>query len=133
MMAGANQEFSGGERRTVLICQGTGCTSSKSEHIRAALEQEVKMAGLHDVAVDFTGCHGFCQQGPIVVVEPENVFYTHVKVEDVSDIIQSHLLEGNPVARLFYRDPLTKKAIPVYRDIPFYKNQKRLILRNCGG
>lgn len=120
------------KRRKVLICQGTGCMSSKSDHIRAALEREVKTAGLQDVLVDFTGCHGFCQQGPIVVVEPENVFYARVKVEDVSDIVQSHLLKGNPVVRLFYRDPSTKEAVPAYRDIPFYKNQKRLILRNCG-
>ena len=61
----------------IMVCQGTGCTSSKSEQVREALEKGVKEAGLEDVAVDFTGCHGFCQQGPITVVEPDGIFYTH--------------------------------------------------------
>ena len=118
--------------RKVLVCQGTGCTSSKSEEIRRALENEVNQAGLSDVQVDFTGCHGFCQQGPIVVVEPEGIFYTHVKVEDATEIVHSHLKEGKPVERLFYRDPVTNEAIPTYQEINFYKKQTRLILRNCG-
>jgi NADH-quinone oxidoreductase subunit F len=120
-------------RRTrVLVCQGTGCTSSGSEEIRRALEHQVDEAGLQDVEVDFTGCHGFCQQGPIVVVEPEGIFYTHVKVEDVAEIVESHLTGGRPVERLFYRDPVTGEGIPTYREITFYKKQSRLILRNCG-
>jgi NADH-quinone oxidoreductase subunit F len=117
---------------TVLICQGTGCTSSKSEQIRTALEQETLKAGLQHVKVDYTGCHGFCQQGPIVVVEPEKIFYTHVTLDDVSDIVHSHLLKSEWVERLFYRDPVTGKAVPTYSEIAFYKKQKRLILRNCG-
>jgi NADH-quinone oxidoreductase subunit F len=120
-----------GQRR-VLVCQGTGCTSSSSEQIRRALEHEVEVAGLCDVEVDFTGCHGFCQQGPIVVVEPEGIFYTHVKVEDAVDIVRSHLKNGSPVERLFYRDPVTDEAIAIYQEVTFYKKQKRLILRNCG-
>ena len=67
-------------QRKVLICQGTGCTSSKSDQIRIALEQEVQQAGLDDITVDFTGCHGFCQQGPIVVVEPEGTFLISEKM-----------------------------------------------------
>jgi NADH-quinone oxidoreductase subunit F len=118
--------------RKVLVCQGTGCTSSRSEEIRNALEHEVSQMGLSNVEVDFTGCHGFCQQGPIVVVEPEGVFYTHVKVEDATDIVHSHLKEGKPVERLFYRDPVTGEAISTYQEINFYKKQTRLILRNCG-
>ena len=118
--------------RTVLVCQGTGCTSSSSEQIRELLEQEVRSAGLSDVTVDFTGCHGFCQQGPIVVVEPEGTFYTHVKIEDAADIVQQHLVRGRPVERLFYRDPVTNQAIANYSDVMFYKKQHRLILRNCG-
>ena len=85
---------------TVLICMGTGCVSSKSEQVRIALEQQVEEAGLSDVKVDFTGCHGFCQQGPIVIVEPEGIFYSHVKVEDATEIVHSHLKEGKPVERL---------------------------------
>ena len=65
---------------------------------------------MNDVDVDFTGCHGFCQQGPIAVVEPEGVFYTHVTVEDVPEIAESHLRDGKPVSRLFYVDPHTRRA-----------------------
>jgi NADH-quinone oxidoreductase subunit F len=116
----------------VLVCQGTGCTSSKSEEIRMALEHEVNRAGLSNIEVDFTGCHGFCQQGPIVVVEPDGIFYAHVKVEDATEIVYSHLKAGKPVERLYYRDPVTNEAIPTYQEINFYKKQTRLILRNCG-
>jgi NADH-quinone oxidoreductase subunit F len=123
--------FSDGHRK-VLVCQGTGCTSSRSEEIRSALEYEVNQAGLSNIEVDFTGCHGFCQQGPIVVVEPEGIFYTHVKVEDATEIVHSHLKDGKPVERLFYCDPVTGEAIPTYQEINFYKKQTRLILRNCG-
>jgi len=120
------------EHRKVLVCQGTGCTSSRSEEIRRALEHEVNRAGLSNIEVDFTGCHGFCQQGPIVVVEPEGTFYAHVKPEDAAEIVYSHLKEGKRVERLFYRDPATNETIPTYQEINFYKKQTRLILRNCG-
>jgi len=119
-------------QKTVLVCQGTGCTSSKSEQVRLAIEEEVHNAGLTDVKVDFTGCHGFCQQGPIVVVEPEGTFYAHVKVEDAVDIVRDHLASGKPVERLYYHDPVTDEPIARYSDIKFYKKQKRIILRNCG-
>ncbi|MBI2906290.1 MAG: NADH-quinone oxidoreductase subunit NuoF [Chloroflexi bacterium] len=121
-----------GGQRNVLVCQGTGCTSSKSEQIRMALEQESQQAGLGNVKVDFTGCHGFCQQGPIVVVEPEGIFYSRVKPEDAPEIVHSHLAGGEPVQRLFYCDPVTHEAIAHYKDINFYRKQRRLILRNCG-
>jgi len=117
---------------TVLVCEGTGCCSSNSEKIRHAIEQEVQDAGLTNVAVDFTGCHGFCQQGPIVVVEPQGTFYVKVTVDDVHDIVHQHLKEGTPVERLFYHDPVTDRPIATYKEIAFYKKQKRLILRNCG-
>jgi len=84
------------------------------------------------VDIKFTGCHGFCQRGPIVIVEPEGVFYSEVKVEDAPEIVQSHLQNGQPVERLFYRDPITDKPIPHYRDIPFYSKQQRIVLRNFG-
>ncbi len=120
------------EACTILICQGTGCTSSNSEKIREALEAGVAQAGLRTCKVDFTGCHGFCQQGPICIIEPEGIFYTHVKAGDVPEIVQSHLVNGAPVERLFYRDPVTGEAVPKYKNIKFYKKQTRLILRNCG-
>ncbi|MCK4697854.1 MAG: NADH-quinone oxidoreductase subunit NuoF, partial [Dehalococcoidia bacterium] len=132
MGANGDHEASPEGQRTIWVCQGTGCVSSKSEQIRIALEQEVEKAGLKNVKVDFTGCHGFCQQGPIAVVEPEGIFYTHVCVEDAAEIVNSHLKEGRPVERLFFRDPVTDEAIATYSEINFYKRQKRLILRNCG-
>jgi NADH-quinone oxidoreductase subunit F len=119
-------------QKTILVCHGTGCVSGKAFEIREALEKEVARLKLKDVAVDFTGCHGFCQQGPIAVVEPEGIFYTKVTVDDVPEIVQSHLRDGKPVARLFYHDPVTDEAIPYHKDITFYKQQTRLILRNCG-
>jgi NADH-quinone oxidoreductase subunit F len=82
--------------------------------------------------IDFTGCHGFCEQGPNVVIEPDGIFYTHVEVEDASDIVSSHLRDSKPVERLFYRDPVSRQAIPLYSDIKFYEGQQRIILRNCG-
>ncbi len=118
--------------RTVFVCQGTGCLSSESGPVYEALRAEVARLGLRDVEVDFTGCHGFCEQGPNVVVEPEGIFYTHVQSEDAAEIVHSHLRDGKPVERLFYRDPVTNKAIPYYSEINFYKKQQRIILRNCG-
>jgi len=120
------------EWRTVLICRGTGCESSRSAEIQTEMEAETTRLGLADVRVKFTGCHGFCQYGPIVVIEPEGVFYTQVKVEDVPEIVQSHLVDDQIVMRLVYRDPVTAEPIPHYRDIPFYHKQQRIILRRCG-
>jgi NADH-quinone oxidoreductase subunit F len=120
-------------RLRVLVCESTACASSKSADIRAGLEAAVSRLGLADrVEVGFTGCHGFCQKGPIVVVEPEGIFYCQVKPGDADEIAESHLAKGEPVKRLFYRHPVTKEAVPRYEDIGFYKSQHRLILRNCG-
>jgi NADH:ubiquinone oxidoreductase subunit F (NADH-binding)/(2Fe-2S) ferredoxin/NAD-dependent dihydropyrimidine dehydrogenase PreA subunit len=117
----------------ILVCQGTGCVSSKSDRITQAIENEIKQLGLSkNVHVKLTGCHGFCQQGPIVIIEPEGVFYAQVKEEDVSEIVKSHIVDGKLVERLFYHNPVTGEAIPLYKDIPFYSRQHRLILRNCG-
>jgi len=117
----------------ILVCESTACASSKSAEIRAALEAAVLRQNLAErVEVGFTGCHGFCQKGPVVVVEPDGIFYCQVKPGDANDIAESHLAGGEPVKRLFYRHPVTKDAVPRYEDIVFYKNQQRLILSNCG-
>jgi NADH:ubiquinone oxidoreductase subunit F (NADH-binding)/(2Fe-2S) ferredoxin/Pyruvate/2-oxoacid:ferredoxin oxidoreductase delta subunit len=117
----------------ILVCQSTGCESSKSDKITQALETQIKQLELSkNVQVKFTGCHGFCQQGPIVIVEPEGVFYTQVKEEDVPEILKSHIVDGKYVERLFYHNPVTGEAISLYKDVPFYSRQQRLILRNCG-
>ncbi|MFC1957122.1 NADH-quinone oxidoreductase subunit NuoF [Chloroflexota bacterium] len=119
-------------QKTIFICEGTGCVSGKAVEIREALERAVAESGLENVKVDFTGCHGFCEQGPIAVVEPEGIFYTHVSVEDVSEIVQSHLRDGQPVERLFYKDPVSGQFVPRHKDIDFYAKQQRVVLRNCG-
>jgi NADH-quinone oxidoreductase subunit F len=120
------------DQKTILICQGTGCVSGKSLEITAALEKAVTELKIPEVKIDFTGCHGFCEQGPVAIVEPEGIFYTHVTVEDAPEIIESHIRDGKPVERLFYKDPATGEAVPKYQDIKFYSKQQRIILRNCG-
>jgi (2Fe-2S) ferredoxin len=88
---------------TILVCQGTGCVSSKSDRITQALENQIKQSGLSkNVHVKLTGCHGFCQQGPIVIIEPEGVFYAQVKEEDVAEIVQSHIIDGKYVESASY-------------------------------
>lgn len=130
---GASAEAAVGDKTRVLVCEGTGCVSSKSPEIRMALERAIQELGLGEkIEVGFTGCHGFCQQGPIVVVEPEGIFYCQVSPKDAKDIAESHFVGGEPVKRLFYRHPVTKEVVPHYRDIMFYKKQQRVILRNCG-
>jgi NADH:ubiquinone oxidoreductase subunit F (NADH-binding)/(2Fe-2S) ferredoxin len=121
-----------GSQRTINICQGTGCVSGKSIEITEALKKAVAGQGLNGVNVDFTGCHGFCEQGPVAIIEPEGIFYTHVTVADVPEIVEGHLRDGKSVERLFYKDPLTGQGIPYHKDIKFYSMQQRIILRNIG-
>jgi len=121
------------DKKTVFICQGTGCVSSGSSKIIEAIKEKIKNLGLENVRVKGTGCHGFCQRGPIVVVEPEAIFYSEVTQEDVPEIVESHLKNGNPVKRLFYKDPVTDEPVPCYTDVAFYSKQQRsIILRHCG-
>lgn len=82
-------------RHKVLICRGTGCQAGGSAELFRTLQAEVERQGLSGVTVDYTGCHGFCEQGPIVVVEPEGIFYTEVQVEDLPEIVHSHLRGAN--------------------------------------
>jgi len=121
--------FSADRQREVQICSGSGCPGS--DQVLTRLEEEIAHLGL-DVRVKSTGCHGFCQVGPTMIVEPEGVFYCHVSAEDVPEIVRDHLRDNKVVNRLLYIDPLTSKAILHYADINFYKKQERVILRNCG-
>ncbi len=117
----------------VLVCQGTGCISGGSGKIFSQLKDEIEKFGSDkSIHIKRTGCHGFCQQGPLVVVEPDGLFYTKVKPDDVTDVLKSVLPGGKPLERLFYKYPMTFTPIPFHRDIPFYSKQKRTILRNCG-
>ena len=120
------------EGRVLCVCRGTGCESSHSAQIHERLADEVLRQSLSNVQVKRTGCPGFCEYGPIVSVEPEGVFYTHVTPEDAEEIVGTHLVEGRLLERLLYRDPATGEAVPHYRDFAFYAKQKRNILRRCG-
>lgn len=120
-------------RSHVLICAGTGCVSSGSKKVEAALKAELVAKGLDkEVKVVETGCHGFCEMGPLVIVYPEGVFYCRVQESDVPEIVDSHLYKGRIVDRLLFKEPLTHEKVPNYKDIAFYKKQMRMILANCG-
>ena len=120
-------------RSHVLVCGGTGCTSSGSAEIIKKLEEEVKKNGLeNEVGVVRTGCFGLCALGPIMIVYPEATFYSMVKVEDIPEIVSEHLLKGRPVKRLLYDETVTETGVKSLGDTDFYKKQHRVALRNCG-
>lgn len=120
-------------RAHVLICGGTGCKSAGSKEVQLAFSRAIEAKDLSDeVMVVETGCHGFCEHGPLVIVYPEGTFYCQVKAEDVEEIVESHLFKGRIVERLLYHEPLTHESIPNYSEINFYKKQDRLVLENCG-
>ena len=123
-------------RSHVLICGGTGCTSSGSAALLSALEEELKIRGLDDeIKVVKTGCFGLCELGPIMIVYPEGTFYSRVTPEVIPEIVEEHLLKGRPVTRLVYDEtdvPLPEGQSVSLSDTNFYKKQKRVALRNCG-
>ncbi len=120
-------------RSHVLVCGGTGCSSSGSSKVREALREELARRGLDkEVALVQTGCHGMCESGPIVVVYPEGVFYVRVQPEDAREIVEEHLYKGRIVQRLLYREAGAVEAVRKYSEIPFYAKQVRIALRNCG-
>ena len=120
-------------RHHVMICAGTGCSSSNSMLVKEALIKQLAEAGLDkEIDVVQTGCFGFCSLGPIMVVYPEGTFYHHVKVEDVAEIVETHLKGGQLVERLLYDIPGQNKKAPDMSHIPFFQKQKRVALRNCG-
>ena len=120
-------------RSHVLICTGTGCVSSGASKIQTVLAEELEKHNLQDeIKVVETGCHGFCEKGPIMIVYPEGVFYCRIKPEDIGQIVEEHLLKGRIVDRLLYQELHTEASIPTYREIDFYKKQHRIVLANCG-
>ncbi len=123
-------------RAHVLICGGTGCTSSGSDKIQEAFHENLKSAGLEDeVKVVRTGCFGLCAVGPVVIVYPDGTFYSRVTAEDVAEIVSEHLLKGRPVKRLEYKDvdaAVANKENVALSETTFYKKQHRVALRNCG-
>ena len=120
-------------RAHILICTGTGCTASGAKGVLAKFDEELKAKKLREeVSLVETGCHGFCEGGPLVIIYPEGTFYTRVKPEDVAEIVEEHILKGRIVSRLLFKEPLTAEQVPNYDEIAFYKKQHRLVLRNCG-
>jgi NADH:ubiquinone oxidoreductase subunit F (NADH-binding)/(2Fe-2S) ferredoxin len=120
-------------RTHVLVCAGTGCVSGNSFITARALESEIRKQGLaEEIQVIRTGCQGFCAAGPIVIVQPEGVFYCGVTAKDAPFLVQEHLLKGRPVKRLLYSPPPEKSPIPALKDIPFFAKQKLVVLRNRG-
>ncbi|RGY95770.1 NADH-quinone oxidoreductase subunit NuoF [Clostridium sp. AM58-1XD] len=120
-------------RSHVLVCGGTGCTSSGSQKIIETLKEEIENQGLKDeVAVVQTGCHGLCALGPIMIIYPDATFYSMVKVEDIPEIVTEHLLKGRVVKRLLYQETVTPTGVKALADTNFYKKQHRIALRNCG-
>ena len=121
-------------RTHVMICGGTGCTSSDSPKIAEAMENEIVKLGLQDeIKVVRTGCFGLCENGPVMIIYPDGTFYSRVKVSDVPEIASEHLLKGRIVDRLVHRDADKENIeLPTLKDIEFYKPQLRVALRNCG-
>ena len=122
-------------RSHVLICGGTGCTSSGSVAVREAMAKELELAGLSDeVKIVQTGCFGLCANGPIMIIYPEGTFYSHVKVDDIKEIVEEHLLKGRLVERLLHKetDEGVTETVHSLSDTKFYKKQHRVALRNCG-
>ena len=121
-------------RSNVMVCGGTGCTSSGSDAIARAFEEEIRAVGLEkEVRVVRTGCFGLCALGPVVVIYPEGTFYSMVKEEHVKEIVDEHLLKGRPVTKYLYSETVAEDgSVKALDDTPFYRKQLRIALRNCG-
>ncbi len=119
--------------KEVLFCTGTGCVSSGAGPMTTLMREYLHKHGLDKtIKVKATGCHGFCEQGPIMVIEPEGRFYTRVQAEDLEEIIREDLIGGRVVERLLYTDPLNQTKTLTYGETPFYAKQHRIVLANCG-
>jgi NADH:ubiquinone oxidoreductase subunit F (NADH-binding)/(2Fe-2S) ferredoxin/Pyruvate/2-oxoacid:ferredoxin oxidoreductase delta subunit len=120
-------------RTHLLVCAGTGCVSCGAFDVKTALEKEVALRGLqNEVLVIATGCNGFCERGPILMVHPEGIFYQRLAVTDVPLLVEEHLLKGRPVRKLMYTPPAAEVPIPKMADIEFFKHQRLIVLRNRG-
>ena len=124
-------------RAHVLICGGTGCTSSGSQNIQQAFAEQLKAYGLEEeIKIVQTGCFGLCALGPVVIVHPGGTFYSRVEASDVEEIVSEHLLKGRVVERLVYSDTGSDEKVDASTvslgDTAFYKTQHRVVLRNCG-
>ena len=122
-----------GGRMHIMVCGGTGCTSSNSMKIIAGLEERIRINRMQDdVKVVKTGCFGLCAEGPIVMIYPDHIMYTLVQPEDVNEIFDSHVKNGKPVKRLLAGDKETEKIENALENVDFFSRQMRIALRNCG-
>jgi len=120
-------------RLQILICGGTGCISSGCLDVETALIESLEKHGIADeVIISKVGCFGFCEQGPIVKIYPDNTFYVRVEGKDMEELVTEHLIKGKHVERLLFKDPETGERYHHHRDMPFYKDQVRVALRHCG-
>lgn len=115
----------------ILVCHGTGCTSSKSPKIIETFRKILEEKNIENVKVIQTGCFGLCAKGPIVIIRPEDVFYAHCTPEDCEEIINTHIINGKIVERLLCQD-IDEKTVKKLDELNFYKKQKRIALKNCG-
>jgi len=121
------------KRPVISLCAGSGCGAYGTDEVKDALDKEISQNGLKDkVEVKVTGCHGFCEKGPIMVIHPEGTFYSQVKAEDVPEIVAETFVKKELVERLLYKDPVSKQRIAKEADVPFYSHQYRLIFGNNG-
>ena len=117
----------------ITICVGTGCLAGGAQQVADAFHEEIERQGLADqVDILTTGCHGFCERGPVVVIRPQDIFYQHVNAKDVPEVVAETIVEGNIVERLLYADPQTGEKIVHEHEVPFYKLQTRIILGDNG-
>jgi NADH-quinone oxidoreductase subunit F len=120
-------------RTHVMLCAGTGCVANGSFRIKEALERELKKHDLQDeVGVVMTGCNGFCAQGPVAVVRPDDIFYQLLKEDEIAHLVEEHFLKGRPVQRLMYTPPAEELPVPKMSDIDFFSKQRLIALRNRG-
>ena len=120
-------------RANLMLCAGTGCVASGTMKVKEALREEIKKRGLEEeIKLVLTGCNGYCAEGPVMAVYPDDIFYQKLTVEDVPKLVEEHFLKGRPYQKLMFKEPEKKTAIPLMKDIPFFKYQVLRVLRNKG-
>ena len=120
-------------RANLMLCAGTGCVASGTANVKEAIREELKKRGLdEEIRLVLTGCNGYCAEGPVMAVYPDEVFYQKITVEDVPLLVEEHFLKGRPYQKLMFKEPEKKTAIPRMKDIPFFKHQVLRVLRNKG-
>jgi NADH:ubiquinone oxidoreductase subunit F (NADH-binding)/(2Fe-2S) ferredoxin len=120
-------------RSHLMLCAGTGCVASGTTKVKAALDEELAKKGLaEEIKIVLTGCNGYCAEGPVMAVYPDEIFYQKVTVEEVPKLVEEHFLKGRPYQKLMFKEPEKKAAIPGMKDIPFFKHQVLRVLRNKG-